>query len=109
MRRRPGTRAANCREIPSSSVVRRMRTLGSISVTSQSLNSASGGWRKSMTISVSLRAGLFLETPASGDADVFDERDLDVIHVLAVPDRLEDGVREAEHQHVLHGFLSEGV
>jgi hypothetical protein len=32
-----------------------------------------------------------------------------VIDVLARPERLEDAVREAERQHVLHGLLAEVV
>jgi hypothetical protein len=37
----------------------------------------------------------------------FSDHDLNVVDEIAVPDRLEDGVREAEHQHVLDGFFAE--
>ena len=44
---------------------------------------------------------------ASLDADLLAHRDLDVVHVLLVPDRLEDAVGEAEDQDVLHRLLAE--
>ncbi len=39
------------------------------------------------------------------DAEGLDGGDLDVIDVPPVPERLENGVRETEHEDVLHGFL----
>ena len=41
------------------------------------------------------------------DAELFVDRDLDVVDVIAVPDRLEHAVGEAQHQDVLDGFLAE--
>ena len=45
--------------------------------------------------------------PAPLDADLLAHRDLDVVHVLLVPDRLEDAVGETEDEDVLHGLLAE--
>src|SRR6266852_8936152 len=41
------------------------------------------------------------------DADRFGGRDLNVIDVLTCPDRLEDAVREAQHEDVLDGLFAE--
>ena len=46
---------------------------------------------------------------ATGHADVFGMRDLHVIDVVVVPDRLVHGVCEAQRQHVLYGFLAKVV
>ena len=43
------------------------------------------------------------------DADVLRRRDLHVMNPLPIPDRLEDRVREAQHEHVLNGLLAEIV
>ena len=43
------------------------------------------------------------------DADRLGHRDLHVVDVTAVPDRLEDAVGEAEDQQVLDGLLPEVV
>ena len=42
------------------------------------------------------RPGLFVELAAPLDADVLGHGDLHVVDVLAVPERLEDGVAEAD-------------
>ena len=39
----------------------------------------------------------------------FGDGDLHIVHVAAVPDRLEDGVGEAEEQDILGGFLAQVV
>jgi len=54
-------------------------------------------------------ADLFVEPAAPAYAHVLDERNLDVIHIAAVPDRFEDRVGESKYQHVLHGLLAEVV
>ena len=54
-------------------------------------------------------AGLLVELGAAFDADRLRDRDLDVVDELAVPDRLEDAVREPQGQHVLDGLLAEVV
>ena len=46
---------------------------------------------------------------AAADADVLGHGDLHVVDVVAVPDRLEQLVREAQRQDVLHGLLAEVV
>src|SRR3954469_13153907 len=43
------------------------------------------------------------------DADRFSDRELHVVNVLTVPERLEDAVRKAEHEQVLNGFFAEVV
>ena len=52
-------------------------------------------------------AGSFIEVPASLDADRLGGRDLDGVDVVAVPERLQDAVAEAERHDVLDGFLAE--
>ena len=46
---------------------------------------------------------------AMAHREVLGRRDLHVLDVVAVPDRLEDGVGEPQHQHVLHRFLAQVV
>ena len=46
---------------------------------------------------------------AAFHADGFGHRDLHVVDVAAVPDRLEDSVGEAERHDVLHGLFAEIV
>src|SRR5581483_392303 len=53
------------------------------------------------------RARLFVISAALLDAQGFSHRDLDVVNVVAVPDRLEDAVAEAEGQNVLDRLLAE--
>ena len=43
------------------------------------------------------------------DGQVLGGRDLHVVDVVAVPDRLEDAVGESQHQHVLHRLLAQVV
>ena len=54
-------------------------------------------------------AGFFVEGTAALNAEVFGHRDLHALDVLAIPDRLEDGVGEAEVEQVLHGRFAEIV
>jgi hypothetical protein len=58
---------------------------------------------------VSDRAGLLVERAAAADADVLRDGDLHVVDVRAVPDRLEQPVREPEREDVLHGLLAHVV
>ena len=58
---------------------------------------------------VANRARLLVERGAALDAELLGDGDLHVVDELAVPDRLEDPVREAEHQHVLDGLLAQVV
>jgi hypothetical protein len=46
-------------------------------------------------------------TTARFDADLFSDRNLHVIDIISVPDRLENAVAKAENQNILHGFLAE--
>ena len=55
------------------------------------------------------RAGLLVVAGAALDPHRLGDRDLDVVDELAVPDRLEDAVREAQRQQVLDGLLAEVV
>ena len=55
------------------------------------------------------RAGSFVEAAAALDADGLGGCDLNVVDVVAVPQRLEDAVGEAQHQDVLDRFLAEEV
>ena len=55
------------------------------------------------------RPGLVVVIAALADADLLGDGDLDVIHVLAVPKRLEQDVAEADRHQVLHRLLAEIV
>ena len=56
---------------------------------------------------VAQRARAFVITGASLHAERFRGGDLDVIDVTPIPDRLEDRVREPEHQNVLRRLFPE--
>ena len=56
---------------------------------------------------VAQRAGGIVEPAAMLDADGLRDRDLHVIDVIAVPQRLEDRIREAQDHDVLHGLFAE--
>ena len=58
---------------------------------------------------VAQRAGFLVVGAASLDADRLRGRDLHVVHVAPVPQRLEDAVAEAEGEDVLHRFLAQVV
>ena len=58
---------------------------------------------------VAQRAGLVVVAGAGADADVLGRGDLHVVDVVAVPQRLEHAVGEAERQHVLDGLLAQVV
>src|SRR5215831_3945954 len=51
--------------------------------------------------------GLFVKAPAALDAHGLGGRDLNMVDVIAIPQRLEDAVGEAQHQDVLDRFLAE--
>ncbi len=54
-------------------------------------------------------AGLFIKSPATFDGERFGYVDLDVAHVAATPERLEEFIREAQRQDVVDGLLAEEV
>ena len=56
---------------------------------------------------VAQRAGFLIIGAAALDADRFGGRDLHVIHVAPVPQRLENAVAEAEGQNVLDGLFAQ--
>ena len=56
---------------------------------------------------VAQRAGLLVELAAMLDADGLRHRDLDVVDLLSVPQRLEQAVGEAQRHNVLDRFLAE--
>ena len=58
---------------------------------------------------VAQRAGLLVVAGARADAFLFGHRDLDVVDVLLVEQRLEDAVGEPQDQDVLDGLLAEVV
>src|SRR5437879_7643435 len=58
---------------------------------------------------VAHRAGAVVVAGAFFDPDRFGSGDLNMIDVLTRPDRLEDAVREAEHEDVLDGLFAEVV
>ena len=54
-------------------------------------------------------AGLLVELAPAGDAETLGHGDLDRFDVLAIPDRLEERIREPEIQQILNGFLGQVV
>ena len=58
---------------------------------------------------VTNRADTLVESAARGDVEVLGHRDLDLVHVLAVPDRFQERVREAEKEDVLDRRLAQVV
>jgi hypothetical protein len=54
-------------------------------------------------------AHLLVERAASFNPDRFRRRDLHVVDILAVPQRLENAVAETEGEDVLHGLLAQVV
>ena len=56
---------------------------------------------------VAQRAAGLVVTRAPLDAERFAGGDLDVVDVAVVPDRLEDGIGEAQDHDVLRGFLAQ--
>ena len=58
---------------------------------------------------VAQSAGGLVVLAAPFDPDIFRHRDLDVVDVAPVPDRLEDAVGEAEDQDILDGLLAQVV
>ena len=56
---------------------------------------------------VAQRAGRVVELAAPLDADRLGDGDLHMVDVVAVPQRLEDAVGEAQHHDVLHRLLAE--
>ena len=58
---------------------------------------------------VAHRARLLVEAAAALDAERLGHGDLHVVDEVAVPDRLEDAVREAQHEDVLDGLLAQVV
>ena len=58
---------------------------------------------------VAQRAGAVVITAALFDPERLRRSDLDILHVVAIPDRLEDRVGEAQRDDVLHRLLPEIV
>ncbi len=58
---------------------------------------------------VAKRPGLLIEAGAALDVELLGDVDLDVGDVVAVPDGLEDPVREAQRQDVLRRLLAQEV
>ena len=51
--------------------------------------------------------GFLIIRAAALDANRFRRRDLHVVHIAPVPQRLEDPIAEAERQDILHCFLAQ--
>jgi len=51
----------------------------------------------------------FVKGAAALHAELFRHGDLNVLHVVSIPDRLQEGVGEAEKQQVLHRLLAQVV
>jgi len=58
---------------------------------------------------VAQRAGFVIVAAARADADCLRDGDLDVIDVVAVPQRLKDRVGEPEHSDILDGLFAKIV
>ena len=58
---------------------------------------------------VAQRACLLVVAAAASDANLLGHGDLHVVYIASIPDRLEDGVGEAEDQYVLNGLLAQVV
>src|SRR5919106_6393686 len=58
---------------------------------------------------VAYHAGPVVISGTCADALALSRRDLHMIDVMAVPDRLEARVREAKYQHVLHRLFAQVV
>ena len=56
---------------------------------------------------VAIGAGCFVERRAVAEPECFGNVDLDVVDEIAIPDRFEQSVGEAECENVLRGFLAE--
>src|SRR5690554_6007648 len=48
-------------------------------------------------------------TPTASNPKAFRHRNLDAFHIVAIPERLKDGIGKALHQEILNRFLSEVV
>ena len=58
---------------------------------------------------VAQRAGFLVIGGPGADAFCFADRDLDVVDVLVIPNRLEDAVGESNHHEVLDGLFAQIV
>ncbi len=58
---------------------------------------------------VAHRTHFLVERAAALDAEGLRHGDLHVLHMVAIPDRLEEPVRETEVEQILHRFLAEVV
>jgi len=55
------------------------------------------------------RPYLLVKAPAAGDAEVLSHRDLHALHVVPIPDQLEERVGEAKVEEILDRLLPEVV
>src|ERR1700722_8358505 len=53
--------------------------------------------------------GFLIKRPSPFDTNRLSSRDLDMVNVVAIPDRLKDAVAEAEDENILNGLLTEIV
>jgi hypothetical protein len=72
-----------------------------------SIATSDSSWNRWFGTMSRKRAGGVVEAAAMADAELFVDGDLDMVDMIAIPDRLEHAVGEAQHQDVLDGFLAE--
>ena len=52
---------------------------------------------------------LVVECAASFDAEIFSHGDLNALDVVSIPERLDESVRKAKNDQILHGSLAQVV
>src|SRR5215470_11845157 len=53
------------------------------------------------------RTRRIVESPATLDPEVFRHRNLDALDLVAIPERLQERVRKAKEDHVVHGLFAQ--
>ena len=99
----PGGRIA-CRTFTFS-----LRTESAVKSTGGSIAVSATSWSRWFWKTSRIAPAVLVEVRAALDPDRLGDGDLDVIDELAVPDRLEDAVREAQGEEVLDRLLAEVV
>src|SRR5437660_941281 len=107
--RAPGIFAISDIETPSFGWTARIRWFGWTPSEPSCCSARCGTGRSVMTLSGAFGAGVVVVARAALPRDLLGRRDLVLLDEAAIPDRLEDAVREAEHQRVLDGLLAQVV
>ena len=90
-----------------SSFARSSRTTSASNTAGGSIATVAITWQQMVLNHVAQSAGFLVVRAAAFHADRFGRRDLDVVDIAAIPERLENTVAEAERQDVLNGFFAE--